>query len=110
MELHERLKLARQHAGYESVRDAAEALGVPYPTYIAHENGSYGFRRQSAVRYARRFGVSLDWLLEGKGPMTGSTPDRDEYAALYEQAPDDVKRAVLTLLRASGKPAKTPKP
>jgi len=110
MELHERLKRARQHAGYESVRDAAEALGIPYPTYIAHENGTSGFRRQSASHYARRFGVSLDWLLDGKGPMAGPSPDREEYAALFEQAPEDVRRAVLTLLRASGKPAKTPKP
>lgn len=110
MELHERLKKARKHAGYASVREAAEALNVPYPTYAGHENGSSGFRRQSATKYARRFGVSLDWLLDEKGPMTSLNPDRDEFYALLERAPDDVRKAVLTLLRPHGKPSKTPKP
>jgi transcriptional regulator with XRE-family HTH domain len=110
MELHERLKKARKHAGYASVRDAAEALNVPYPTYAGHENGSSGFRRQSATKYARRFGVSLDWLLDEKGPMTNANPDRDEYAALYDRAPEDVRQAVLTILRSYGKPSKIPKP
>ena len=111
MELHERLKKARLRAGIASVADAAEALGVPYPTYAGHENGTSGFRRQSAIKYARRFGVSLDWLLMEKGPMViGSNPHRDEYVTLYDKAPEDVREAVLTLLRPYGKPSKTPKP
>lgn len=111
MELHERLTAARK-LKYDSVTEAAQALEVPYATYAGHENGTSGFRRQSAIRYARRFGVSLDWLLDEKGPMTrGSSPDRDEYSALYDAAPDDVRQAVLTILRSAvGKPVKGPKP
>ncbi len=37
------------------------------PTYLGHENGSRGFKRDSADKYARKFHVSLEWLLTGKG-------------------------------------------
>ena len=67
MLLHERLALARREAGYATAREAAEALGVKEPTYNGHENGSRGFKRDSADRYARKFRVSLEWLLTGKG-------------------------------------------
>ena len=65
----ERLTVARKHAGFASAAEAAEALGVPYPTYAGHENGSSGFRSKSGEVYARRFRVSFDWLMNGKGPM-----------------------------------------
>lgn len=67
-EMHERLTAARKEAGYETARAAAIALGVKEPTYIGHENGSRGFRRDSADQYARKFRVGLEWLLTGKGP------------------------------------------
>lgn len=62
----DRLKRARLDAGYASAAAAARAMGVPAPTYQGHENGSAGLPR-AAERYASFFGVSLDWLLTGKG-------------------------------------------
>ena len=41
-------------------------MGVGEPTYLGHENGSRGLSR-AAVRYARFLGVSLDWLIDGRG-------------------------------------------
>lgn len=67
-EMHQRLALARKEAGYSTARAAADALGVKEPTYIGHENGQRGFRRDSADQYARKFHVALEWLLTGKGP------------------------------------------
>lgn len=67
--VHERLIEARKSAGYANARDAAEAMGVPYPTYAGHENGSAGIRATVAERYARKFKVSLEWLLTERGPM-----------------------------------------
>lgn len=67
-----RVKLARQKRGYKSARAAAAAMGLIYSTYSGHER--YGkIPRDDLVRYARFFGVSVDWLLYGKG---GSAPVR----------------------------------
>lgn len=52
---------------YKSASDAARAMGVREPTYLAHENGSRGLRRDAALRYARFFRGSVEWLLSGKG-------------------------------------------
>lgn len=67
-----RLSQARESAGYASAADAANALGLAYATYAAHENGSRGFTAQSAEKYARKFRVSLEWLLTGRGEMRSS--------------------------------------
>lgn len=72
MDPHERLKLARQHARYETAAAAAEAMGVPYSTYSAHENGEKGLTR-SGDRYARFFHVSKSWLMDGVGDMKGAS-------------------------------------
>lgn len=80
----ERLKQARIEAGYRSAAEAAEALGVNYVTYVAHENGNSGFRTDSAEKYARRFGVTLEWLLTGRGDhaKVGAIPLRIEVIGL----------------------------
>lgn len=66
-EMHHRLAEAREAAGFTTVGEAANSLGIPYPTYAAHENGTTGFKFEAAVKYARKFKVSLDWLITGKG-------------------------------------------
>ena len=63
---HQRLRFAREQAGFARASDAARAIGVGEPTYLGHENGSRGLSR-AAARYARFFHVSLDWLIEGRG-------------------------------------------
>lgn len=65
----ERLRVARREAGFAYPGDAADSMGIPRPTYYAHENGQKGLAR-GAARYAERFRVSLDWLLRGRGDMT----------------------------------------
>jgi DNA-binding XRE family transcriptional regulator len=65
-----RLQQARKRAGLEDAGDAADALGVPRPTYYAHENGSRGFKA-NAEKYARKFKVRLEWLWTGQGSPTG---------------------------------------
>ena len=63
----ERLKKARKEAGFRTATDAAKALGIPYPTYAAHENGSRQYEADEAVVYARKFKVPIEWLLTGRG-------------------------------------------
>lgn len=67
-----RLRAARLHAGFSSAEEAAASLGIKYPTYAAHENGSRGIGRAQEL-YARRFKVSLDWLKRGIGAGPGES-------------------------------------
>src|SRR5690349_6649404 len=67
---HQRLRFARERAGFARASDAARAMGIEEPTYLGHENGSRGLSR-AAARYARFFGVSLDWLIDGRGMQLG---------------------------------------
>lgn len=68
----ERLRWAREQR-FETVAEAAEALGVNRFTYAQHENGTRGFKNDNAEIYARRFGVRLEWLLTGKGAPSGAS-------------------------------------
>lgn len=85
-DVHDRLIIARKAAGYETAADAARALGVKLPTYYTHENGSKGtsLRFEVAQNYARKFKVSLNWLLTGKGEMStdGAIAYENEVAGL----------------------------
>lgn len=69
----ERLREARMKAGFTSALAAAEALEMKPSTYNAHERaGAHGARMYSpddAVRYARRFGVTAEWLLFGSNAV-----------------------------------------
>lgn len=73
-----RLKAARERAGYESAKLAAEAMGVSPSTYIQHENGTRGYPRNRAERYARFFRVTPEWLLYGRGKLDDIPPPPNE--------------------------------
>src|SRR5262245_33383612 len=67
----QRLRHARENAvrpdgglGWREGAEAARWMGVPVPTYHAHENGERGIVRNAQL-YADRFGVSARWLLYG---------------------------------------------
>lgn len=62
----QRLKQARENAGYETASDAARALGVSISTYSAHENGQNGIKLKYARKYAQKFKISQSWLLTGE--------------------------------------------
>ena len=68
-----RLKAARIAARFETAPAAADAMGIPQQTYMAHENGSRGFTK-SAERYAKMFKVTPQWLLFGAGAGAKMTP------------------------------------
>lgn len=65
-----RLREARIAAGYKTKVDAARAMGVKEPTYIAHESGREGSGRNAKhlELYAKFFRVELNWLKTGAGP------------------------------------------
>lgn len=72
-----RLVRARRERGFEDAKSACEYFGWIYDTYIQHERGERGLRRDVAVRYARAYRVSAAWLLTGEGEV----PIRGEVGA-----------------------------
>ena len=69
-----RLRQARERAGYDSAKAAAEAMGVSVATYIQHENGTRGIPASRAERYAKFFRVAPEWILYGKSTVLARTP------------------------------------
>ncbi|UXT43237.1 hypothetical protein FY137_18380 [Agrobacterium tumefaciens] len=61
------------NSGFTNASAAARSLGVSPSTYIHHENGTRDFGEEAAALYARRYHVSLPWLLLGDGEM--ATPE-----------------------------------
>lgn len=79
MEPCERLRIAREAAGYRSAADAAAAIGANSNTYASHENGNRGLGR-AASRYAKAYKVDKSWLTDGfgRGPGQGADPVLDQ--------------------------------
>jgi hypothetical protein len=81
----DRLRIARAQR-FKSARVAATALNIAISTYGAHERaeapGGRDYGPEDAKRYARRFGVTPEWLLMGIGEGPGEPP------AFGPEAPD----------------------
>ena len=73
----ERLRIARERR-FKSARAAGKAIGIPVSTYGAHERaespGGRDYGPDEAKRYARRFGVTPEWLLTGRAPGPDEQP------------------------------------
>lgn len=110
MELHERLAAARLNAGFASVGEAAEALGVPYSTYAGHENGTSGFRADKGELYARRFKVRFEWLMRGTGPMVDLASKYREILMAYDSLPPDLQASYADVLRKLAAPYQSQEP
>lgn len=67
MTMGERLRLAREQAGFETAVAAARRFNWPETTYRHHENGTRDFPKDKAEIYARAFRVRAEWLLLGVG-------------------------------------------
>lgn len=91
-EASKRLKFAREKAGYETASDAARAMGVTESTYLGHEGGNRGFASR-APRYARFFGVSVDWLLTGRGD-----PEMNALLRAYNELPPEKQRQAMDFI------------
>lgn len=70
MEPWQRLKSARERAGFESAADAARAFGWSEITYRHHENGTRNIPKPRALTYARGLRVSPEWLMFGTQDAT----------------------------------------
>lgn len=95
--MHERLRTARERAGYETAADAARAFGWNQNTVTSNENGNASFGRKAAERYATAYKVDLTWLLTGKGDMKPKTSSA-EIVDIWDRIPDRWRdQAIRTL-------------
>src|SRR5262245_15858893 len=69
--LSERLQKARRSAGYRTATDAARAFGWNENTYRSAENGSRPPSKTNIITYAKAYGVTVDWLMTGRGTPKG---------------------------------------
>jgi hypothetical protein len=70
----ERLTYARTKAGFGTAKEACDAFGWTYSTYVGHENGLRGYPLSKARIYGAAFKVGWDWLMTGAGepgPVSG---------------------------------------
>ena len=98
----ERLRIARLRAGFTTGKEAAEAMGFPVSTYLAHENGSRGYPAGKAATYARKFKVPEVWLLYGTGPGPGTEKRGDEtgeVVSIINHLPPTRREEALRYLR-----------
>ena len=96
----ERLRIARLRAGFETAKDAADAMGFPVSTYLAHENGSRGYPAKKAEIYARKFKVREQWLLFGVGEGPGQSGDSNaEIINILDHLPPIKRAEALGYLR-----------
>ncbi|KQS86957.1 hypothetical protein [Rhizobium sp. Leaf383] len=110
MELHERLMRARIDAGFETAVQAAAAVGVPYPTYAGHENGSSGFRADKGEIYAKKFKVRFEWLMSGVGPQKDLASKYREILLTFDSLPPDLQESYADVLRKLAAPYQQQEP
>lgn len=74
-ESNDRLRQARERAGFESASAASRRFGWTHSTYASHENGQTPVPVKAAEKYAKAFRVSPAWILTGEaGPVRKTVP------------------------------------
>lgn len=73
-ELSERLRIARERAGFADARRAIERHGWTASTYYGHENGDRAPRPDKLREYAKAFNVPYSWLSDGGPNPPDPTP------------------------------------
>jgi len=90
----ERLRHAREHWRIPNAAEAVRRLKLPVKetTYQHHENGTRGITRQARM-YAEKFGVPVEWLLDGKNPPDWARGEMDLTPEEYRGGADHFLRA-----------------
>ena len=93
----DRLRLARQNAGYETAAAAIRHFRWTKSTTYCHENGLRGLTSSEAAKYAQAYGVSLDWLLTGSLGHAGSS--REGLLELFDMLSPDQQKLLATIAK-----------
>jgi transcriptional regulator with XRE-family HTH domain len=105
MSLASRLRTLREHANLGQADVAAE-LDVSIPTVSEWESGKTAPSLRRIPVLAKLYGVTADYLLIGRPLPIPDLDPQSEVASLvtlFQDADEQVKRAVMTLLRAASR-------
>ena len=103
MTIGDRLRTLREHAKIGQAEVAA-ALDVSIPTVSEWESGKKKPARERISVLAQLFGVTSDYILDGIEialPDRGALEEEKSLLLLYRSTDEQVRRAVMTLLRAA---------
>lgn len=93
----DRLRAARERAGFTSARQAALRYGWTVSTYASHENGQTPVPQKAAEAYAGKFKTTAGWILTGEGDdqaknivrVVGMVGAGGDITPEYEQVPPE---------------------
>ncbi len=88
-----RLRSARASAGYATAAEAIRRFGWVKSTTYCHENGLRGLTRHEAKKYARAYGVSIDWLLTGED--TSRHNERNSLLVVFDTLTPERQRLLV---------------
>jgi len=93
-EFSERLRWARQRAGFKSTAAAAQQFGWNLDTYKSHDNGVRTPKDQATVeKYARAFHVDFGWLCIGLAAGSDKAPTG--WRAAANKPPEPSKASLI---------------
>jgi transcriptional regulator with XRE-family HTH domain len=93
-EIGERLRLARQNAGYKTIPDFIHEHKFAKSTYTQYEIGARSLHVELAIQFAIIFKTNLIWLLTGKGLIDYT--DNDLVSNVPEKISQDEFLSILT--------------
>lgn len=86
MKFNDRLKFLRIEKGFETQKELAKKIGMPYTTYNGYENGIREPDIETLKGFASFFDVTLDYLMGRSDFKKGRLLSKEE---LREFLPDD---------------------
>lgn len=117
-EIGERLRLARQHAGYKTIPDFIHQHKFAKSTYTQYEIGARSIHVELAIQFTALFKTNLIWLLTGEGSINETNNDlisnapeklsQDEFLSILTKkndlSPSNLKKPLQNTIRDNDAP------
>ena len=94
----QRIIKARESLTDYSQSDMTRALGLREPTYGNYERGSRRMPPDVMKKFYILTGCSADYIYRGEGPMAGDDSHMQKLREKYQEADENVRRAVNLIL------------
>lgn len=91
----ERLRYYRKKAGYSTVKEFSEKIGMPYTTYLSYEKGIKEPSGSNIIKIADKLGITTDELLGHISTAVYPDSIPKEVADLISRKAEDVKQQYI---------------